>query len=43
MVLYDVFERGGRCALPPYEDIRIVNPVPSDGLDPVADRCAPNE
>jgi hypothetical protein len=43
MVLYDVFERGGRCSLPPYEDIRIVNPVPSSGLDPVADRCAPND
>jgi len=42
MILYDVFERGGRCNLPAYEDIRIVNPVPSDGLDPIADHCAPN-
>jgi len=42
MVLYDVFERGGRCVLPPYEAIRVVSPIPADGLDPVADRCAPN-
>ena len=42
MVLYDVFERGGRCELPAYESIRVVNPVPTDGLEPVADRCAPN-
>jgi hypothetical protein len=43
MVLYDVFERGGRCSLPPIESLRIVNPIPLDGLDPVADRCSPNE
>jgi len=42
MVLYDVFERGGRCELPPYEAIRVVSPIPASGLDPVADRCAPN-
>lgn len=42
MVLYDVFERGGRCELPPYEAIRVVSPVPADGLDPIADKCAPN-
>jgi hypothetical protein len=41
MVLYDVFERGGRCDLPAYESIRVVNPVPTDGLEPVADKCAP--
>jgi hypothetical protein len=43
MVLYDVFERGGRCDLPPHEDIRVVNPVPLGGMEPVADRCTPNE
>ena len=42
MVLYDVFERGGRCELPPYEAIRVVSPIPANGLEPVADRCAPN-
>jgi hypothetical protein len=41
MILYDVFERGQGCELPAYEDIRVVNPVPTSGLDPVADRCAP--
>jgi len=41
MVLYDVFERGGRCDLPAYESIRVVNPVPTDGLEPIADKCAP--
>lgn len=43
MVLYDVFERGGRCTLPPLDSVRVVNPIPLEGLDPVADRCAPNE
>lgn len=43
MVLYDLFERGGRCDLPPYEALRVVSPIPADGLDPVADKCAPNE
>ena len=42
MVLYEAFERGGRCELPAYEDIRVVSPVPATGLDPIADRCAPN-
>mmetsp|Transcript_135 Transcript_135/g.127 ORF Transcript_135/g.127 Transcript_135/m.127 type:complete len:80 (-) Transcript_135:3149-3388(-) len=43
MILYDLFERGGRCNLPPAESIRVVNPLPTTGLDPVADRCAPND
>jgi hypothetical protein len=41
MVLYDLFERGPRCELPAYEAIRVVSPVPADGLDPVADKCGP--
>ena len=43
MVLYDLFERGGRCDLPLYESIRVVSPIPAFGLDPVADKCSPNE
>ena len=28
-----------KCVLPRYDDIKVVNPIPSTGLDPVADEC----
>lgn len=43
MIFFDVFERGERCLLPPIESIRIVNPIPFEGMNPIADKCAPTE
>jgi len=39
IVAYDAFEYHPDCQLPRYEDIRIVNPIPSSGIDPVSDSC----
>ena len=39
MVLFDLLEYHAQCKLPSYNDIKVVNPIPSSGLDPVADRC----
>lgn len=45
IVLYDLLEHtpseeeGGQCKRPAYEEITIVNPIPSDGLEAVADTC----
>lgn len=39
IILYDSFEYNPNCSLPSYDEIRIVNPIPSNGLNPVADRC----
>ena len=41
IVPFDAFEytEGEACQQPAYDDIRIVNPLPSQGLEPVADKC----
>ena len=39
IIVYDIIEYNDQCELPNYNDIRIVNPIPSTGLDPVADKC----
>ena len=39
IVLFDLFERGERCKLVNFTDIRVVNPIPLDGTNPVADEC----
>ena len=39
IVLYDIFEYHKNCSLPVYEDIQIVNPIPSSGLNPISDKC----
>lgn len=39
IVLYDLLEYNQQCNLPTYEEIRVVNPIPSSGLDPIADKC----
>ena len=39
VILYDILEFNEKCKLPKYEDIKVVNPIPSTGLDPVADQC----
>lgn len=41
LVLYDLLEYNPECVLPAYEDIRVVNPIPSTGLSPHADLCQP--
>jgi hypothetical protein len=38
-ILYDVFEYNQNCSLPTYDEIQIVNPIPSTGWSPVADSC----
>jgi len=39
IVLYEAFEYHEQCSLPSFEDIKIVNPIPSSGMDPIADVC----
>jgi len=39
LILYDIFEYNANCSLPTYDDIQIVNPIPSSGLNPVSDSC----
>ena len=39
IVLYEAFEYHRSCSLPWYDDLKIVNPIPSSGMDPVADVC----
>ena len=39
IVFYDLFEYSGQCELPPYDGLNIVSPIPSYGLEPVADKC----
>jgi hypothetical protein len=44
IIPYDIFEfypntNDSYCDLPSYSDLRVVNPIPTSGLDPVADRC----
>ena len=39
IILYEAFEYHPNCTLPLTYDIEIVNPIPSRGLDPVADSC----
>jgi len=42
IVLFDIVEYHEKCVLPRYEDIKVVNPIPSTGLDPIADECKIN-
>jgi hypothetical protein len=47
IIPFDIFEytintNKSFCNLPKYDDIRVVNPIPSDGMEPVADRCTLN-
>lgn len=38
IILFDALEySSANCSLPSYEDIRIVNPIPTTGINPVAD------
>lgn len=37
IVLYDIIEYNENCVLPKYEEIKVVNPIPSTGLDPTSD------
>lgn len=37
MIFYDLLEYNSQCNLPAAQDIRVVNPIPSTGLSPVAD------
>lgn len=39
IIPFDAFEYAPYCELPAHDDIRIVNPIPSTGLDPIADKC----
>jgi hypothetical protein len=44
IIPYDIFEYNintdeSYCTLPKFEDIRVVNPIPTSGLEPIADRC----
>jgi len=39
IILYDILEYHEKCVLPKYDDIKVVNPIPSTGLDPIADEC----
>ena len=39
IVFYDILEYNNKCKLPKSKQIKVVNPIPSTGLDPVADQC----
>ena len=41
IIFYDLFEYANQdqCDLPKYEELQIVSPIPSNGLDATADRC----
>ena len=39
MVVFDIVEYDPGCGLPIYEDIRVVNPIPLSGVDPISDTC----
>jgi hypothetical protein len=45
IITYDIFEynintEDSYCTLPKYDDLRVVNPIPTNGFEPVADRCS---
>jgi hypothetical protein len=47
IIIYDIFEynkntENSFCTLPKFDDLRVVNPIPTDGFEPVADRCTLN-
>ena len=39
LIVYDVVEYNPGCILPSYDQIQIVNPIPSTGVNPVSDQC----
>jgi hypothetical protein len=39
IIIYDAFEYAKNCTLEDYDKIRIVNPLPLNGLYPTADSC----
>jgi hypothetical protein len=47
MIIYDLFEYNKNtdqsfCTQPKYEELRVVNPIPTNGFEPVTDRCTLN-
>jgi hypothetical protein len=47
IIPFDIFEytentEDSFCTLPAFEDLRVVNPIPTNGFEPVADRCTLN-
>jgi hypothetical protein len=47
MIIYDLFEYNKNtdqsfCTQPKYDELRVVNPIPTNGFEPVTDRCTLN-